>query len=165
VLAGPYGNGSGLLVQELIPGRALEELDPEEVSDATLEAVWAEVATLHGAGMAHGDLGRRSVVVDDAGRPWLVDFDHAAAVAPERQRQADLVELAVSLAVRFGSERALAGAAPVGRRPLAAALAATSPKALTATTREELDDHPGLHDELARLVDPPVRRRSSDPSR
>jgi undecaprenyl-diphosphatase len=164
VLAGPYGNGSGLLVQELIPGRSLEELDPAEVSDATLEAVWAEVATLHGAGMAHGDLGRRSVVVDDAGRPWLVDFDHASAVASVRQRQADLVELAVSLAVRFGAERVLAAAA-VGQRPLAAALAATSPKALTATTREELDDHPGLHDELARLADPAVRRRSSDPSR
>jgi membrane-associated phospholipid phosphatase len=162
VLAGPYGNGSGLLVQELVGGRSLEELDPAEVTDATLEAVWEEVAKLHGAGMAHGDLGRHSVVVDEAGRPWLVDFDHAAAIAPERLRQADLVELAVSLAVRFGPERALGGAAAVGGGPLAAALAATSPKALTAVTREELGDRPGLRKELARLA---VRRRSSDPSR
>ena len=161
VLAGPYGNGSGLLVQELIPGRSLEDLPPAEVTDATLEAVWEEVAKLHRAGMAHGDLGRHSVVVDEAGRPWLVDFDHATAVAPERLRQADLVELAVSLAVRFGAERALAGAAAVGRGPLAAALAATAPRALTATTREELGDRPGLRDELARAVS----RRSSDPSR
>jgi glycosyltransferase 2 family protein len=161
VLAGPYGNGSGLLVQELVPGRSLEDLDPAEVTDATLEAVWEEVAKLHGAGMAHGDLGRHSVVVDEAGRPWLVDFDHAAAVAPERLRQADLVELAVSLAVRFGAERAMAAAAPAGRGPLAAALAAATPRALTAITREELGDHPGLRDDLARAV----RRRSSDPSR
>jgi hypothetical protein len=124
------------------------------VTDATLEALWEEVAKLHGAGMAHGDLGRHSVVVDEAGRPWLVDFDHAVAVAPERLRQADLVELAVSLAVRLGAERAMAAATPVGRGRLAAALAATAPRALTATTRQELADHPGLRDELARAVDP-----------
>jgi undecaprenyl-diphosphatase len=118
--------------------------------------------------MAHGDLGRHSVVVDEAGSPWLVDFDHAASVAPERRRQADLVELAVSLAVRFGAERALTGAAAaVGGGPVAAALTATDPKALTATTREELGDRPGLREELTRLAEagPAVRRRSSDPSR
>ncbi|HWC42047.1 MAG TPA: phosphatase PAP2 family protein [Actinomycetota bacterium] len=166
VLAGPYGNGSGLLVQELIDGRSLEELDPAEVADAAMQAVWEEVARLHGAGMAHGDLGRHSVVVDEAGQPWLVDFDHATAVAPERLRQTDLVELAVSLAVRFGAARAMTGAAAaVGGGPLAAALAATDPKALTATTREELGERPGLREELARLADPAVRRGSSDPSR
>ena len=177
VLAGPYGNGSGLLVQRMIPGRSLEELGPAAVDDATLRATWAEVARLHQAGIAHGDLGRHSVVVDDDGRPWLVDFDHAAAAAPERLRQADLVELLVSLAASFGPDRALAGAVEaVGRDPLAAALAATTPAALTQTTREELGDAPGLWDELARRVAAPaavpaadgdaeVRRRSSGPSR
>ena len=176
VLAGPYGNGSGLLVQRLIPGGSLEEADPAAVDAATLRAAWAEVALLHQAGIAHGDLGRHSVVVDSDGRPWLVDFDHATAAAPERLRQVDLVELLVSLAVRFGPERVVAGAAAaVGREPLAAALARTSPDALTRTTREELGDQPGLWDELARLVaatpagggrrDAAVRRRSSDPSR
>jgi undecaprenyl-diphosphatase len=176
VLAGAYGNGSGLLVQRMVPGRSLEEADPAAVADPTLRAAWDEVARLHEAGIAHGDLGRHSVVVDTDGRPWLVDFDHASAVAPERLRQADLVELLVSLAVRFGPERVVAGAtAAVGREPLAAALAATPSAGLTRTTREELGDHPGLRDELARLVaaapaaggrrDAAVRRRSSDPSR
>jgi hypothetical protein len=117
------------------------------------------------------------VVVDDDGRPWLVDFDHATAAAPERLRQADLVELLVSLAASFGPDRALAGAAEAfGRDPLAAALAATRPAALTQTTREELGDAPGLWDELARRAASPaavpaadgdaeVRRRSSGPSR
>jgi len=176
VLAGPYGNGSGLLVQRMIPGRSLEELDPASVADATLAAVWEQVARLHRAGIAHGDLGRHSVVVDTDGQPWLVDFDHAAAVAPERLRQADLVELVVGLAARFGPERALVGAADaVGREPLAAALAAVRPSALTATTRQELGDRPGLREELTRrLAAAPtgggragaaVRRRSSGPSR
>ena len=128
VLAGPYGNGSGLLVQRMIPGHSLEELEPAAVDDATLDAAWEEVARLHQAGIAHGDLGRHSVLVDEDRRPWLVDFDHATAVAPERLRQADLVELLVSLAVRFGPDRALAGAVDAfGPEPLAAALAATTP--------------------------------------
>jgi undecaprenyl-diphosphatase len=177
VLAGPYGNGSGLLVQRMIPGRSLEDAGPADVGDDTLRAAWREVARLHQAGVAHGDLGRHSVVVDDDGCPWLVDFDHATAAAPERLRQADLVELLVSLAASLGPDRALAGAAEVvGRDPLAAALAATTPAALTQTTREELGDAPGLWDELARRVAAPaaepaadgdaeVRRRSSGPSR
>jgi glycosyltransferase 2 family protein len=176
VLAGSYGNGSGLLVQRMILGSSLGEADPATVADPTLRAAWEEVARLHRAGIAHGDLGRHSVVVDDDGRPWLVDFDHATAAAPERLRQADLVELLVSLAVRFGPERVVAGAAAtVGREPLAAALAGTPTAALTRITREELGDRPGLRDELARLVaatpaagvggDAAVRRRSSDPSR
>jgi glycosyltransferase 2 family protein len=177
VLAGPYGNGSGLLVQRMIPGRSLEEIDPAAVDDATLQAIWVEVARLHRAGIAHGDLGRHSVVVDDDGRPWLVDFDHATAAAPERLRQSDLVELLVSMAASFGPDRALAGAVEtLGRDPLAAALAAATPAAFTQTTREELGDTPGLWDELARRVAAPaavpaadgdaeVRRRSSGPSR
>jgi undecaprenyl-diphosphatase len=176
VLAGQYGNGSGLLVQRMIPGRSLEDADPATVADATIEALWGEVARLHQAGIAHRDLGRHSVVVDDDGRPWLVDFDNATAVASERLRQADLVELLVSLAARLGPDRAVTGAADaVGRERLAAALATTAPADLTATTREELGDRPGLREELARLAAAPpaagdapdaaVRRRSSDPSR
>ncbi|HSK37088.1 MAG TPA: lipopolysaccharide kinase InaA family protein, partial [Actinomycetota bacterium] len=159
------------------PGRSLEDAGAEDVGDATLAAAWREVATLHRAGMAHGDLGRHGGVVDEDGRPWLVDFDHASAVAPERLRQADLVELLGSLAACVGPDRAVAGAVKAfGREPLAAALAATTPRALTQTTREELDDNPDLWDQLARRVAAPapepaadgdaaVRRRSSDPSR
>jgi undecaprenyl-diphosphatase len=168
ILAGPYGNGSGLLVQRMIPGRSLGETDPAAVGDATLQATWDEVARLHQAGIAHGDLGRDSVVVDSDGRPWLVDFDHATAVAPERLRQADLVELLVSLAARFGPERALAGAtATLGPEPLAAALGAVTPAALTRTTREELSDHPDLWATLARGVAPRAapRPREAAPGR
>ena len=103
------------------------------------------MANLHRAGIAHGDLGRHSVVVDDDGRPWLVDFDHAVAAAPERPRQTDLVELLVSLAASFGPDRALAGA-PGLWDELARRVA--SPAA-----------------DPAADGDAQVRRRSSDPSR
>jgi glycosyltransferase 2 family protein len=153
VLAGRYGNGSGLLVQRFVPGRSLEERDPAEVTDATLAATWREVARLHRAGIAHGDLGRHSVVVDDDAEPWLVDFDHARAAASERARQADLVELLVGLATRFGPERAAAGArAALGPDRLAAALATTPTSALTRGARAELHAHPDLREELTRLL-------------
>jgi len=163
VLAGPYGNGGGLLVQRLVPGGSLGDTDPATVGDATLAAVWQEVARLHRAGIAHGDLGRPSVVVDDDGRPWLVDFDHAEAVAPERLRQADLAELLVSLAMRFGPARAEAGVGDAfDRETLAAALAATAPAALTRVTRQELREHRGLWDELTRLVAAPAPTRPTE---
>jgi glycosyltransferase 2 family protein len=152
VLAGSYGNGSGLLVQRLVPGRSLEERDPAEVADATLAATWQEVARLHEAGIAHGDLGRHSVVADDEGQPWLVDFDHASAAATERARQADLVELLVGLAARFGTERAAAGVDAAGRRRLVAALVATPRSALTRGARAELHAHADLRKELTRLL-------------
>jgi hypothetical protein len=144
-------------VQRMIPGRSLEETDPAAVGDATLAATWQQVARLHEAGIAHGDLGRHSVLVDPEGRPWLVDFDHAEAAAPEALRQADLAELLVGLAVRFGAARAMAGARDaVGREALAAALAATAPAALSRATRRELQANPGLWEELARLAAEPV---------
>jgi membrane-associated phospholipid phosphatase len=158
LLAGRYGGGSGLLVERLVPGRSLEERDPDEVADATLAATWEQVARLHQAGIAHGDLGRHSVVVDDDGQPWLVDFDHAGAAASERARQADLVELLVALATRFGAARAVAGAAACQQR-LAAALQATPPAALTRGGQAELRAHPDLRDELARLLATPEPER------
>ena len=112
----------------MTPGHSLKELEPAAVDDATPRR------RLGGGGPPPPGRhrprrpGRHSVLVDEDRRPWLVDFDHATAVAPERLRQADLVELLVSLAVRFGPDRTLAGAVDAfGPEPLAAALAATTP--------------------------------------
>jgi hypothetical protein len=57
----------------------------------------------------------------------------------------------------------VAGAADsFGPEPLAAALAATTPAALTHTTRQELGDHPGLWDDLARRVAPRPAKTTPD---
>ena len=179
VLAGPYGNGSGLLVQRMIPGHSLEELEPAAVDDATLDAAWEEVARLHQAGIAHGDLGRHSVLVDEDRRPWLVDFDHATAVAPSgcaRPTWSSCWSAWPCASAPTGPgrcRRRLRPRAP-GRRP-----GRHHPPALTHMTREELGEDRGLWDELARRVATPttgrpeeqpqpdaaLRRRSSDPSR
>lgn len=150
VLAEPYGNGGGLLVQRWVAGHSLEELGPGEVGDELLEAAWHQVGRLHAGGIAHGDLTRASVLVGEGGRPWLVDFDHAEAAAPPGRRDADVAELLASLAVRFGAKRAMASAtAGLGVEPVVRALASVSRSALTAGTRRELRGQPGLWDGLA----------------
>ena len=150
VLAGPYGNGSALLVQHWVDGRSLDELDPGDVSDVLLRAIWRQVVGLHEAGIAHGDLARPAVFVDADRRPWLVDFDHAEAAASERRKDGDVAELLVSLAAQFGSERAAAAAvAELGPATVARALATTRQRSLTAASRRELRADPGLWDALA----------------
>ncbi|HYY81791.1 MAG TPA: phosphatase PAP2 family protein [Actinomycetes bacterium] len=145
LLAAPFGNGAGVLVQEWIPGRSLEETPPGEVDEQRLRATWRQVARLHAAGIAHGDLTRASVVVDDRGESWLVDFDHAEAAAGERPRQRDVAELLVSLAARFGVEpAAAAAAAELGADAVDLALGAARPRELTPAGRRELHAHPGL---------------------
>jgi glycosyltransferase 2 family protein len=145
VYAGPCDHEAGLLVQRRIPGRSLERYRPEEAGDELLRAIWAEVAKLRQARIAHGDLGRSSVVVDDRNRPWLVDFDQAEAVAGDELLAADVAELLASLAIRFGPERPLAAAAQaLDSTVVADALRSARPAALTRATRRELRSSPGL---------------------
>jgi glycosyltransferase 2 family protein len=145
VYAGPGDHDAGLLVQRRVQGRPLDQYGSDEAGDQLLRAIWAEVAKLRKARIAHGDLGRSSVVVDERGRPWLVDFDQAEAVASEELLAADVAELLASLAVRFGPERPLAAAArTLEDGVVSQALRSASPAALTRATRSELRSSPGL---------------------
>ncbi|HKE99317.1 MAG TPA: phosphatase PAP2 family protein [Actinomycetes bacterium] len=79
LLAGAYGRGAALLVQQRIHGRTLAEPGAAgQVGGALADEVRRQVGLLHAAGIAHGDLEPANVVVDGEGRPWLVDFDQAA---------------------------------------------------------------------------------------
>ncbi|HEX8861805.1 MAG TPA: glycine betaine ABC transporter substrate-binding protein, partial [Actinomycetes bacterium] len=143
--AGPCDHDAGLLVQRWIPGRSLDQLAPEEIDDDLLRAVWREVAALREARIAHGDLGRESIVVDQRNQPWLVDFDQAETLAGDDLLAADVAELLASLAVRLGPERPLATAAQMlDEAPVAGALRSARPAALTRTTRRELRASPGV---------------------
>ncbi len=149
IFAGPCDNDAGLLVQRWIAGRPLDQLAPGEIGDDLLRALWREVALLREAGIAHGDLGRTSIVVDERGAPWVVDFDRAEAAASERLLDVDVAELLAALAVPLGPERPLASAGEaLGAAAVAGALRSARPAALTRVTRAELRDHPGLWEAL-----------------
>lgn len=54
--------------------------DRADVPDATFPALRALLAEVHARGVAYADLAKEeNVVVDDAGRPWLVDFQISVA--------------------------------------------------------------------------------------
>jgi membrane-associated phospholipid phosphatase len=162
VLARPTGNGAGLLVMEWVPGRSLGELPPDQVDDGLLADLWGQVGRLCAARIAHHDLGRHSVLVDEQGRCLLVDFDASEALAGDPALALDVAELLVSLARMVGAERALAAArAVIGSQVVRTALEPARPRGLTALGRDDLRADPGLWDDLRRgaAAGPPPRPR------
>ena len=85
------------------------------VTDATLQALWQHVATLHAAGIAHGRLSADAVVLGAEG-PVIVDFATATTTPDDRRAGADVAELLAATAALVGVDRAVAAAAPVGPR-------------------------------------------------
>jgi len=151
VLARPTGNGAGLLVMAYIPGMSLAELPPEQIADELLAELWRQVGQLHANRIAHHDLGRWSVMLDERHRPWLVDFDASEAMADRQVLAADVAELLVSLGRMVGAERALAAAdAGLGPDVAGSALDQVEPSALTPLTRDDLRADPGLWEDLRR---------------
>jgi RIO-like serine/threonine protein kinase len=68
------------LVMERRPGRTLFDLRKKGVSAETAARVESVLAGVHARGFAHGDVGRRDVLVADDGTVSLIDF--ATAVGP-----------------------------------------------------------------------------------
>jgi undecaprenyl-diphosphatase len=95
VFAGSFGNGAGMLVQRWIPAVTVDQAGADRAMQSEIRL---QVATLHAAGIAHGDLRAGSILVDEAMQPWLVDFSSAEAAADEARRTDDLATLETTLA-------------------------------------------------------------------
>lgn len=148
VAAGALPDGSGLLVWGRVSGDRLGRGE-QPITDTFLDDLWQQVRRLHAAGIAHRDLRRANIVVNDADQPWIVDFGFSEATAGDRLLAQDVAELLASLASVVGSERALHSARRVlPGEALAPALPLLQPLALSAATRRELRAHPGLLAEL-----------------
>lgn len=144
-LAGTAPDRSGVLVTDCIEGRRLDELSASEMDEALLERIWEQVAVLHANRIAHRDLRPGNILVDDSGRPWLVDFGFAAAAASPQQLAGDVAELLAATAVRVGAARAVRPAHDaLGEEPLRQALHLLQPLALSSVTRAEIRSHPSV---------------------
>jgi undecaprenyl-diphosphatase len=142
---------TALLVEERLPARSLDALAPEEIPEGLLADMWAQVARLRGARIAHRDLRLANVMVDDDGRVWIVDFGFAEAAAGPRRLDQDVAELLASSALAVGSSPAATAAVrTLGRDAVARALPLLQPLALSAATRHGLRRRPGLLDDLRR---------------
>jgi glycosyltransferase 2 family protein len=106
LLVRSFDGGAGLLVQRRVPGTDLQRLGADQVGDELLTELWRQVALLHRAGIAHGELVPANCMVDPDGRPWLVDFDQARAASGDALLDRDRAELLAALGALVGPERA-----------------------------------------------------------
>ena len=136
---------TALLVLEWVDGCSLDRLPAGQVGDDLLARLWAEVGTLHRAGIAHRSLRAANVMVNPAGQPAIIDFGFSELAATQRQQDLDVAELLASLAVLAGGDRAAAAAAAgLGAQEVARSLPLLQPLALSAATRRAVKGQDGL---------------------
>lgn len=102
----PTERDSAVVALSVPPGRALSELDGDDISDAALDDVWQQVGLLHEARIAHRSLSADHVVVD-GDTATIVGLDSAVLASTAEARAVDRAELLVTTALLVGSDRAL----------------------------------------------------------
>lgn len=137
------------LAYEAIEGRSLDRLDPSEVTDDVLAAVWDQVAILRARRIAHRDLRLANIFLAADGQVWLIDFGFSELAVADVLLATDVAELVTSSAVQVGAARAVERAvAAVDGPTLAAARDRLHPWALSGATREALRERAGLLDDV-----------------
>ncbi|MBV8984598.1 MAG: flippase-like domain-containing protein [Acidimicrobiia bacterium] len=152
-LAARGRRGEVFLVEERVRGHTLDDIPVESIDDKVLERVWEQVACLHAARIAHRDLRRHNVLVDEAGEPWLLDFNLAEAASSPRRLHRDVCELLVSLTAVVGPQRAADSAIEaLGSDEVLAAMPMLQPLAISGRTLSELPGRQGVIAELRNRV-------------
>jgi undecaprenyl-diphosphatase len=142
-----------VLAYEAIDGRSLDRLQPYEVTDAVLAAIWEQVVHLRERRIAHRDLRLANVFLASDGSVWLIDFGFSELAASTLLLTNDVAELLASSSLQVGPVRAVAVARDaVGPVVLGDALDRLHPWALSGATRTGLKERHGLLDELRREV-------------
>ena len=105
-----------VLAYDAVAGRSLDQLDPDDVTDEVLDAIWEAIADLRRHGIAHRDLRLANVFLGDDGAVWIIDFGFSEMAASELLLANDVAELLCSSSVYVGADRAVAPAL-ADRRP------------------------------------------------
>lgn len=140
IAAGVAGARDGVLVLEA-EGRPIQQLAPDEVTDALLADLWRAVSVMQEAGIAHGALDAQRLFVAGDGSARIGDFQAAAASAPPPAMLADRARLLVTTALLAPDDRwAAAALAGIGADGLTDVLPYIQPAALSRYTRRSLKD-------------------------
>jgi len=143
-----------VLAYDRIPGRTLDAVEPATVDDALLHAVWEQAAILRSHRIAHRDLRRANILVDDDGTPWVIDFGFAETAASDTLLDADVAQLICALAIIVGAARSVdAAVGVIGREAVAHALPRMQMAALSGATQTTLKAEPGLLKEIVATVE------------
>ena len=139
VRTGIAGPDAALLVTEAPEGRPLDELD-DDLDDVRLAAAWTELAALHAAGIAHGDLGADRLLLRDDGSVAFSDLGDAQLGTLQYWRDGDVAALLATTAALVGNDRAIGAAvATLGAAPVGAAIPLLQPAALPRRTGRDVE--------------------------
>jgi tRNA A-37 threonylcarbamoyl transferase component Bud32/uncharacterized membrane protein YbhN (UPF0104 family) len=148
VAAGMASERDALLVTE-ITGRPLGTLDPGEVDDELLRAIWGNAGRLHTLGVAHRRLDGARIVVRPDRTAAFGDFGGAVVAAAAADVAADRAQVLVATALVVGPERAAsAAAAALGNDDLQQVLPLVQPAAVERQTRHAISDQDWDLDDL-----------------
>ncbi len=137
------------LAYEAVAGRSLDRIEPDELTDGVLGAVWGQVGMLRNHGIAHRDLRLANVFLADDGEAWLIDFGFSELAASDLLLATDVAELLASSSTQVGVERAIGvGRDAVGADALATAFDRLHLPMLSGATRTALKASPGILESL-----------------
>lgn len=151
IAAGETSSEIALLVQRGgLP--SLREVEAVEIGDDVLKRIWQDVGRLHDASISHGSLTTNAVLYGDSGHV-IRDFTFGSLVASESDRAQDVVELLFSMALLFGSARAVdAAVAGLGSERLVSTLPYLQLPAVSRGTRKEAEDAKATMKEIQAAV-------------
>lgn len=143
------GGDSMLLAYDMIGGGSLDGVTDEAVTDALMRSTWEQIAVLREHRIAHRDLRRANVFVEDDGTPWMIDFGFSEVAVDQSILDADVAQMMASLVVVAGAERTVRAAIDVlGANAVGEALPRLQSKALSGATQTALKAHAGMLNEL-----------------
>ncbi|MCI7671613.1 MAG: lysylphosphatidylglycerol synthase domain-containing protein [Schaalia hyovaginalis] len=96
--------------EALPPTTPLHELPGSVLSDEMLDDAWRQLLAAHSRGISHRDLGFDSLVVDEDGDLWILDWERGEVAGTELNRRIDIAQMLVHQALCAGEERALESA-------------------------------------------------------
>jgi uncharacterized membrane protein YbhN (UPF0104 family) len=166
VATSEIGSEAALLAYEHVPGRTLDHLPDDEITEELLTEIWEQLRLLQANRLAHRGLDGESILVaangerraaghttgtaadgaaegsaggEDRAVPYLVDLRAGEIAASDLVLRLDLAQLLTSLALRVGPERAVRSAADaVGIDALTASVPLLQRVALSRSTRAAL---------------------------
>ena len=95
-----------LVTDHVVGARSIRDLGTE-VDDDVLDQLWSQLQQAHAAGLAHGSIDASSVVVDESGRLWLLDWASGETISTELSRRVDLAQALALTALAVGAQRAI----------------------------------------------------------
>lgn len=94
----------------LPPTVPLAQLPSETIPDFVLDDAWRQLQAAHSHGITHRDLDENSIVLDESGALWIVDWERGEVATTELNRRIDIAQMLVVLSQAATPERALASA-------------------------------------------------------